>query len=190
MSCQKKQSLNNGPARVAFVAWSGVGKTTLIESVIGILTGRGYRIGAVKHNSHHLDIDHPGKDSARFTAAGAENMALVSDETVALVMKPQKPVKLEDIIDKWFGEMDLVLVEGFKLETLPKIEIFRTDQEKPMLSQDKIFDQNVLAVASNTNLDIGIPLLDLDKPEEVADFLEKTFLKNGPLDLSSQPGKN
>ncbi|MBP2674591.1 MAG: molybdopterin guanine dinucleotide biosynthesis accessory protein MobB [Deltaproteobacteria bacterium] len=72
---------------VAFLGRSGAGKTTLIEKLLPVLAGRGYRVGAVKHDAHRFDIDHPGKDSHRFTAAGAEVMVISSSEKLALVEK-------------------------------------------------------------------------------------------------------
>ena len=86
------------PPAVAFVARSGTGKTTVVEFLIIELKSRGYRVGALKHDAHRFEIDRPGKDSARFTAAGAEVMALVSEDTVAIVQKPSLPPKLDKIL--------------------------------------------------------------------------------------------
>ncbi len=169
------------PPAVAFVARSGTGKTTLVETLIGEMRRRGYRIGALKHDAHRFEIDRPGKDSARFTAAGAEVMVLVSDDTVAMVQKPEQPPRLDRVLRQWFTDLDLVLVEGYKTSDLPKIEIHRTSLEKSLLCRGEKFDPHLLAVASDGPADqfaeLDVPMLDLENPAAIADFLEESFLK-------------
>ena len=166
------------PPAVAFVAHSGTGKTTLVEAVIRELTARGRRVGALKHDAHHFDIDHPGKDSARFTAAGAETMVLASDDTVAVVMQLRRPKELDNIIQFWFDTVDVVLVEGYKTADLPKIEVQRPDLGQPRLCRGDARDPQLKAVASNGPLEVDVPVLDLDDPRQVADFIEKEFLSD------------
>jgi len=164
---------NDGPPAVAFVARSGTGKTRLVEALIVELRRRGRRIGAMKHDAHRFEIDHPGKDSARFTAAGAEVMVLVSSETIATVWKPQVPPLIEELLATSFQDMDLVLVEGYKTSDLPKIEIHRAALGQPLLSRGEHHDTRLLAVASDTELKLDVPVLDLDQPAVIADFLEE-----------------
>ncbi|MEN8008297.1 MAG: molybdopterin-guanine dinucleotide biosynthesis protein B [Candidatus Krumholzibacteriota bacterium] len=172
------------PPAVAFVARSGTGKTTLVEWLIGEIRARGYRIGALKHDAHRFEIDRPGKDSARFTEAGAEIMVLVSDDTVAMVQKPDRPPKLDNLLRLWFNEMDLVLVEGYKTSDLPKIEVHRTALGKPLLCRGERNDPHLLAVASDNpgglTVELDVPVLDLEDPAAVADFLLESLLKNRP----------
>lgn len=160
---------------VAFVARSGTGKTTLVEFLIGDLRTRGYRVGALKHDAHRFEIDRPGKDSARFTAAGAEVMVLVSDDTVAMVQKADEPPNLDQILRQWFPGLDLVLVEGYKTSDLPKIEIHRGDLGQPLLCRGDKHDPHLLAVATDNHengmADIDVPLLDLENPATITDFL-------------------
>jgi molybdopterin-guanine dinucleotide biosynthesis protein MobB len=169
------------PPAVAFVSRSGTGKTTLVASLITELRGRGYRIGALKHDAHRFEIDRPGKDSARFTAAGAEVMVLVSDDTVAMVQKPTQPPRLDRVLREWFTDLDLVLVEGYKTSDLPKIEVHRADLEKPLLCRGEKDDPHLLAVASDGPAGgiagLDVPMLDLENPATIADFLEECFLK-------------
>jgi molybdopterin-guanine dinucleotide biosynthesis protein MobB len=169
------------PPAVAFVARSGTGKTTLVETLIGEMRGRGYRVGALKHDAHRFEIDRPGKDSARFTAAGAEVMVLVSDDTVAMVQKPTQPPRLDRVLRDWFTDLDLVLVEGYKTSDLPKIEVHRADLEKPLLCRGEKDDPHLLAVASDGPAGgiagLDVPMLDLENPATIADFLEECFLK-------------
>jgi len=166
----------SSPPAVAFIARSGTGKTTLVEALIRNLTARGHRVGALKHDAHRFEIDHPGKDSRRFTEAGAEVMVLVADDTVAMVQKPREPEKLDNILHKWFNGLDLVLVEGYKTSDLPKIEIQRAVFDKPLLSRGQKHDPNLVAVVTDMDQDLDVPLLPLDKPAVVADWLEARFL--------------
>ena len=168
------------PPAVAFVARSGTGKTTLVEYLIGEMRRRGFRIGALKHDAHRFEVDRPGKDSARFTAAGAEVMVLVSDDTVAMVQKPTQPPRLDRVLGEWFKDMDLILVEGYKTSDLPKIEIHRSELNKTLLCRGEKSDPHLLAVASDGPADglseLDVPLLDLKKPATIADFLQESLL--------------
>jgi molybdopterin-guanine dinucleotide biosynthesis protein MobB len=163
---------------VAIIARSGTGKTTLIERLLPILIGRGYRVGAIKHDAHRFDIDHPGKDSHRLTAAGAGTMLITSSEKLALVKKHDKSPPAEELIDRYFRDMDLVLVEGFRKSGLPKIEIFRKEKNEPLICRGEIDDPTLLAVASDASLEVNVPLLDLNAPQQIADFIEELILKN------------
>jgi molybdopterin-guanine dinucleotide biosynthesis protein MobB len=164
------------PPAIAFIARSGTGKTTLVEALIGELTARGHRVGALKHDAHKFEVDQPGKDSRRFTEAGAEVMVLVSDETVAMVRKPREPEKLDNILHKCFNGLDLVLVEGYKTSDLPKIEVQRAVLAEPLLSRGERHDPNLVAVVSDRDQDLDVPVLPLDEPAVVADWLEAQFL--------------
>lgn len=165
------------PPAIAFIARSGTGKTTLVEALIGELTGRGRRVGALKHDAHRFEIDRPGKDSRRFTEAGAEVMVLVSDETVAMVRKPAQPENLDSILQKWFNDLDLVLVEGYKTSALPKIEIQRAVLAQPLLSRGAHHDPHLIAVVSDVEQELDVPVLPLDDPAQIADWLEARYLR-------------
>jgi molybdopterin-guanine dinucleotide biosynthesis protein B/molybdopterin-guanine dinucleotide biosynthesis protein len=161
---------------VAIVARSGTGKTTLIEALIRELRSRGHRVGAVKHDAHDFEIDRPGKDSARFTAAGAEVMVLVSDRNVAMVRQSAKPENLDNLLRTWFDGMHVVLVEGYKTSDLPKIEVHRPDLGHHLLSRGKRHDPRLLAVASTGPLVVDVPVLDANDPAAIADFLEEVVI--------------
>ena len=167
------------PARIpaiAIVARSGTGKTTLIEALIRELRSRGRRVGALKHDAHDFEIDRPGKDSARFTAAGAEVMVLASDSKVAMVRQTAVSEELDKMIQKWFDGMDLVIVEGYKTSELPKIEVHRPELGQPLLSRGERHDPHLLAVASTGSPEVDVPVLDADDAAAVADFLEEEVL--------------
>jgi molybdopterin-guanine dinucleotide biosynthesis protein MobB len=161
---------------VSFVAKSGTGKTTLLEKVIRELKGRGYRVGVIKHDAHRFDIDHPGKDSHRFTTAGADTMLISSPEKLALVRQHTATPPISELIATYFGDVDIVLTEGFKKSDLPKIEVHRRDRSASLLCRGVEYDMTLLAVASDEPLQLDVPLLDLNDPGAVADFIVTTFL--------------
>jgi len=162
---------------VSFVANSGTGKTTLLEKVIAILKGRGYLVGALKHDAHRFDIDHPGKDSHRLTAAGADTMLISSQEKLALVKKHAASPPIEELLATYFTDMDIVLIEGFKKSYLPKIELHRREKDSTLLCRGDFYDSALLAVASDEPLELDVPLLNINDPEQIADFIEERFLR-------------
>lgn len=161
---------------ISFVAKSGTGKTTLLEKVIVELKRRGWRIGALKHDAHRFEIDHPGKDSWRFTAAGADTMLITSPEKLALVKRHPAPMPMGELLATYFGDMDIVLIEGFKKNGLPTIEVHRAELGPVLLCRGEEHDPALVAVASDEPLALDVPVLDLGDPGAVADFIEKRFL--------------
>ena len=161
---------------VAFVAKSNTGKTTLLEKLIGELKQRGYSVGVIKNDAHKFDIDHPGKDSYRLTAAGADTMLITSSEKRALVKKHDASPSLEYLVETYFADMDIVLAEGFKMSTLPKIELHRKDRSPTLICRGENDDPTLIAVASDEPLDLDVPVLNLNDVNEVADFVEQRFL--------------
>jgi molybdopterin-guanine dinucleotide biosynthesis protein MobB len=162
---------------VSFVAKSGTGKTTLLEKVIAILKERGYRVGVIKHDAHRFDIDHPGKDSHRLTAAGADTMLISSPEKLALIRKHAASPPIEELLETYFADADIVLTEGFKKSSMPKIELHRRERSEALLCRGEEHDPTLIAVASDEPLQLDVPLLDLNDAAAVADFVEARFLK-------------
>jgi len=162
---------------LSFVAKSGTGKTTLLENVIPHLKERGYRVGVVKHDAHRFDIDHPGKDSHRLTVAGADTMLICSEEKLAVVKHHATSPSIEEILEHYFADMDIVLTEGFKKSGLPKIEIHRRERSSTLLCRGEVHDSTLVAVASDEPMELDVQLLDLNNAEGVADFIEAYFLR-------------
>ena len=162
---------------LSFVAKSGTGKTTLLEKVITELKKKGYTVGAIKHDAHRFDIDHPGKVSWRLTAAGADTMLISSPEKLAMVKQHPASPPIEELLATYFGDCDIVLTEGFKKSGLPKIEVHRRERSETLLCRGENHDPTLIAVASDAPLELDVPVLDLNDPAAVADFVEKTFLK-------------
>jgi molybdopterin-guanine dinucleotide biosynthesis adapter protein len=156
---------------------SGIGKTTLLTQLIPLLISRGLRISVIKHAHHSFDIDHPGKDSFRLREAGAVQMMIGSRYRWALMTErshidaQEKEPGLEDLLQHIDGSLaDLIVVEGFKNEAIPKIEVFRSALQNPLIAAH---DKNVIAVASDGEADTGLPLLDLNNPDEIAGFIQQ-----------------
>lgn len=165
---------------VSFVAKSGTGKTTLLEKVIAELKGRGYRVGVIKHDAHRFDIDHPGKDSHRLTAAGADTMLISSPEKLAIVKKHRQSPPIEDLVATYFGDVDIVLTEGFKLSGMPKVELHRKGRSETLLCRGEVHDPTLIAVASDEPLELDVPVLDLNDAVQVAQFVIERFLQDNP----------
>lgn len=169
----KNKSLKAEPFIISVVATkSGTGKTTLIESLVRILKSRGYTVGVLKHNVHRLVMDKEGKDSYKFQDAGADNV-IVSSSTKLVMMKflkEREPV--EDII-KMFGDMDIIIIEGFKDNKYPKIEVHRSVVDTNLLIHSEDFKKETfIALASDEFLDVNVPVLNLNDYEAIADFIE------------------
>jgi molybdopterin-guanine dinucleotide biosynthesis protein MobB len=164
------------PMALSFVAKSGTGKTTLLEKVIAELKGRGWRVGAIKHDAHCFDIDHPGKDSHRLTAAGAGTMLISSPEKLALIKQHAAAPPIRELIANYFGDVDIILTEGFKQSDLPKIEVHRRERSTTLLCREEAYDPTLVAVASDEPLELDVPVFDINDSVGIASFIEKRFL--------------
>lgn len=165
---------------VGFTAYSGTGKTTLLIKLIAILADKGMRVGIIKHAHHSFDIDQPGKDSYELRKAGASEMLIGSVNRWALMVDAEKDQEfsLQDHIRRLDQDnLDLILVEGYKLESIPKIELTR-----PSLGNDLFFpnDDNVIAIATDEPLTVktDLPMLDINNPDQIASFICERFLSN------------
>jgi len=156
---------------IGFAANSGTGKTTLISQLIPVLNERGLKVGLIKHSHHDFDIDQPGKDSYRLREAGASPVVLVSKHRRAIIteLTAGEPTLAEQLYCFPTGSVDLIIVEGFKHENFPKIELFRAELNQPYLLHTD--DPSIVAIASNTEKSYNIPSLDINNPEQIADFI-------------------
>ena len=155
-----------------FAGWSGSGKTTLVEQVIGLLEARGLVVSLIKHAHHDFDIDYPGKDSWRHRHAGCREVLVTGGKRWAVMheLRGRDELSLNEALAQ-LSPCDLVLVEGFKRQPIPKIEIYRAEIGKPLLFPD---DPNIIAVASDVPQTTSLPQLDLNDPAAVAGFILKT----------------
>jgi molybdopterin-guanine dinucleotide biosynthesis protein MobB len=159
------------PHAIAIVGNSGAGKTTLLERLIPALKGKGFRVGVVKHDAHRFDIDHPGKDSHRLTTAGADTMVITSASMLAMVKRHAASPPVEELLERYFSDVDLLLVEGFRGSSLPKIEVHRKEFRSALICRGERNDPALSAVASDEPLDLDVPVLDLNDPGAIAEFI-------------------
>lgn len=164
------------PPVVTFIARSGTGKTTLLEQLIRELTARGWTVGALKHDAHRFEIDHQGKDSWRFAQAGATLTAISSPAKTAFIRRHELEPDLQELLQPFSGQVDILLTEGFKRSSLPKIEVYRGAVGEPLLSRGAHNDPALVAVVSDTPFVLDVPCLDLADPQGLADFIEARFL--------------
>lgn len=156
---------------ISIVGKSESGKTTLIEKLIPELKKRGYRIGTVKHALHGFEIDREGKDSFRHKSAGADTVIVVSQGSVAMI-KNGGGMTLDSVAG-YFSDMDLVITEGYKRESKPKIEVYRKERHKEPLCRD---DANLVALVTDDDIDLAVPRFGLEDIKGLADLIEKKFL--------------
>ena len=168
-------SLIQNKKLIGFAAYSGTGKTTLIKDVVMILKKSNYSVSVIKHAHHNFDIDQPGKDSYEIRKSGAENMLISSENRWALMHENMNNdeltlIDLINLLEKI--KYDLILVEGFKAESFPKIELYRAEisKDRELLSSS---DKNVVAIATEqkTKLETSLPVLDINNPQNIADFI-------------------
>jgi molybdopterin-guanine dinucleotide biosynthesis protein B len=155
---------------IGLAGWSGSGKTTLITKVLPRLIVRGCRVSTLKHAHHGFDLDQPGKDSFMHRAAGATEVVVSSSKRFAILheLRDEPEWNLAGLMAK-LAPVDLILVEGFKREAFPKLEIHRAENGKPLLHPD---DPLIVAVAADTALpQATVPVIDLNDIERIADVL-------------------
>jgi molybdopterin-guanine dinucleotide biosynthesis protein B len=155
---------------IGLAGWSGSGKTTLITKVLPVLIGRGVKVSTLKHAHHGFDLDKPGKDSFMHRTSGATEVIISSERRWAVLheLRGEEEWDLPALLSK-ASPVDLVLVEGFKREPFPKLEISRAQNGKPLLHPD---DPHIVAVASDAPVPAAnVPVIDLNDIEVVADTL-------------------
>lgn len=152
---------------VSVVGYSDAGKTTFVEKLIGEMKRRGRRVGTVKHTSHPMELDCPGKDTWRHIQAGAEVVALAAPNGFRLIQESSEPCP--DEILALIRGVDLIITEGYKRENWPKILVYRCGAAMP----PEALLSNLLAVVSDVSLDTAAPLFDLSDAAGIADLIEK-----------------
>lgn len=159
---------------VSIVGKSNTGKTTLIEKLIPELVSRGYRVATIKHHLHDFDIDREGKDSWRHRKAGSRATVVATPHKVALIEDVEEDFSIEALRDRYIHDADLILTEGFKGNPHPKIEVYRASLKRELLCSA---EDNLLAVASDTPLEVTVPCLDINDAPGLVDIIEAAVLK-------------
>jgi len=177
---QNEHVLHSPIPLIGFAAFSGTGKTTLLRQLIPALNAKGLEVAVIKHAHHKFDIDVPGKDSYEVRQAGAQQVLVSSSNLMALMeVQPAEMTEpqLVDLIPRLNTKhLDIILVEGFKHEVIPKIELYRPALDKPLLHPS---DSNIIAIATDSPLNntISIDQLDLNNIGQMANYLQ-TFITN------------
>ena len=166
---------------IGFAGYSGAGKTTLVEALVALMKQHGLKVSVIKHAHHHFDVDREGKDSWRHRKAGAYEVLLASDQRMALMREYDEPTELSvhDMLAQLDPSVDWVLIEGFKHGDVPKVEVWRLQQDR--LDKGKSIeplyphDAMVLAVATDAAHDLPQAatqvVLDLNQPQAVLQWL-------------------
>jgi molybdopterin-guanine dinucleotide biosynthesis adapter protein len=158
---------------VGFAGFSGSGKTTLVEQVLRLLRERGFSVSVIKHAHSSFDVDRPGKDSYRHREAGAFEVMLASQQRMALLREWDLSAapKVEDLLRE-MQPVDWVLIEGFKHAPIPKFEVWREANKKPLRLIDDPF---VIALITDSPQalpeDTRCVVLDINNPAQIADYL-------------------
>ena len=156
---------------VSVVGYSGSGKTTLLEKLISELAQRGYAVGTIKHNVHGFEMDKPGKDSWRHKKAGASATIISSPFQIGMVRDVEHDHSPEELM-ALLPDMDIVLTEGYKKESLPKLEVFRSEVHKAPLFKG---DKSLLALISDDPIDLGVSRFSPGDVQKLVDFLIRHF---------------
>jgi molybdopterin-guanine dinucleotide biosynthesis protein MobB len=152
---------------ISIVAKSGTGKTTLLEKLIKELKNRGVRLAVLKH-THSFDIDKEGKDTWRLARAGADTVAISSQDKFALIEARQTELTIDEIADR-IQNVDIILTEGYKKGDKPKIEVFRSDVCKELVCKPN----ELIAIVSDIPWKVGVPFYHLDDTVGVANEIVK-----------------
>ncbi|MFU8819169.1 MAG: molybdopterin-guanine dinucleotide biosynthesis protein B [Desulfurivibrio sp.] len=172
------------PPVIALVGKPDCGKTTLLEKLLPELTRRGYRVGTIKHHVHEFVMDTPGKDTWRHKQAGAHTVVLSSPTGIGLVRDTDRDLGVDELVARYFSELDLVIAEGYKRTALPKIEVYRREiHPEPLAGRDASW----IALVSDPPLPGELPCFAPDQVAAIADFLKQRFLKAPGSPLAAQP---
>ena len=150
------------------IGWKNAGKTGLMERLVADITARGFTVSTVKHVHHDVDLDQPGKDTYRHRAAGAREVILASAHRFALMHEHRGPEPDLATILTRLAPVDLVLVEGYKRDSHLKIEVFRRETTQPLIQPT---DPLIRAVATDTDLSLTVPVLNLNDTPTIATFI-------------------
>ncbi len=161
---------------VFIAGYSNSGKTTVVERLVSALKNRGHSVAAIKHAAHGYSIDPPGKDSWRVFQAGADRLVLVGPDSYTVHHRCRRPPALQALLRK-IQDVDLILIEGFKSEHGPKVEVYRKDHSTGRLPRSS----QIIAVVSDAPMNEQIPCFSFEQTEELTDFIVARFLTPGKV---------
>lgn len=156
---------------ISFVGKHNSGKTTVLEKVVAFLKDSGYRVGIIKHSSHDFEIDIPGKDSYRLEKAGASSIIISSSNKIAMVQKVEQEYTPHELLEI-LGDVDIIIIEGYKKEDFPKIEVARTGISEELLSVS-----NRIALVTDFDVDLeGIDKFSFEQTIALSNFIINKFM--------------
>ena len=159
---------------ISIIGRSNTGKTTLIEKLVPEFRRRGYRVATIKHAAGGFEIDREGKDSWRHKKAGAYKTILISPTGMALMEVLEREYSVEELIDLYIKDADVILLEGHKNNPYPKIEVLRKNLE-PLHRAGK--EDQRIAVVGDEKQGVGIPHFQIDEIQKLADLIEERYLR-------------
>ena len=159
---------------ISIVGRSNSGKTTFLEKMIRELKSRHYRVAVIKHDTHGFEIDHPGKDTWRMGQAGSDIVMISSPGKMAMIMKTNQELSLDQLQAQILGEVDIILSEGYKMGDKPKIEISRAEVGNELLCSK----EELLALVTDQSFNLDVPHFGLDDASGVVDLLVGSFLES------------
>ena len=157
---------------ISIVGKSESGKTTLLEGLITKLKQRGYKVAVIKHAAEDFELDTVNKDSWRFSQAGSEVSAISSAQKLAVIKNLEHDLGPQELSQFIGSDYDLILTEGFKQSSHPKIEVHRKEQGKELLSQP----EQLLAIVTDEPLNIAVPQFSRDEVPKIVDLIVNTML--------------
>ncbi len=160
---------------VCIVGASNSGKTTFLEKLIPELSRRGYRVGTVKHDVHGFEMDHEGKDTWKHRKAGASVVTISSPAQIASIRQTTEEMGLAELVGRYYWTEDILLTEGYKKSSFPKIEIFRKSVEAQPICGDK---DNLIAMVTDDEVQTSVASFPFRDVSGVADLIEKRYLKD------------
>ena len=153
---------------LSIVGRSKTGKTTFIEKLIPVLISKGINVATIKHHPHDFEIDIPGKDTYRHKKAGASTVVLSSPGKIAIIKDTEKDLSIQEILSGYIDNVDILITEGYKKESTPKIEVY---QKKEGLEPVCIDDRNLLAIVTDLPFDSRVPVFLRNDIEAAAGFI-------------------
>lgn len=151
---------------------SGSGKTTLLKKIIPLLKKKGYKVGAIKHTHHDFEIDKRGKDSWAYRKAGAKSVVISSNERIAFVRELDNEVPAREIIYRLFNDVDIILIEGYKKEDFPRIEVIGKNS-KEEINRTFFNSSFLLMIVSEEPLETFVPVFNPNKTNKIVEFIEE-----------------
>ncbi len=160
------------PPIISIVGKSNAGKTTLVEKLVPWLVKRGLKVGTIKHDVHGFEMDRPGKDSYRHKHSGAAATIISSPNQIGMVMDADHDHTILEVVERFYGHLDLIVTEGYKRESWPKIEIHRKELQRPLLATP---DEGLIGLVTDEPMDVDVPHFGLDDGEALAAFVAEYY---------------